>query len=206
MPRCRGGRFAREARIRLGSRPPARPEPQNRLASLAHHRRWRLCGRGQVRHPSCPARLRLDGFLIACARRGVAERVIDDARAASRRFDDLAILHGGDRATLMSLLRQAASGSAGGGTADAGADRAAEAVRRQAWQASGEIWGTQSGSYLAAAVLAPASSDPDRIDDLSITAEVGIRRLRTARPGWSPDSGFTTTTRAIPADRLCLAP
>jgi hypothetical protein len=119
-----------------------------------------------------PGPAALEGFLSACSVRGVPEPLLDAVRQASGRFDDLAVLHGGDRASLMSLFRQA-----GGPEGSTSSDRAAESVRRQAWQSNGEIWGTQTRAYFAAAILAPGSQD-GRVDDLSITGEVGIRRLR----------------------------
>lgn len=133
-----------------------------------------------------PGAAALEGFLEACQARGVPGDLVDAVRDASRRIDDLAVLHGGDRASLFSLLRQASAREG-----DTGAERAAEAVRRQAWNANGEIWGIQTRAYFAAAVLAPGS-EPGRIDDLSIAGEIGIRRLRAGAPRVIAGLGFHT--------------
>lgn len=138
-----------------------------------------------------PGPVALEGFLQACGREGVAVPLLDGVRAAIRRFDDLAELHGGDRASLMSLLRQAGP-AAGEGLGDRGAaERAAESVRRRAYLANGEIWGIQTHAYFATALLAPGSIE-GRVDDLSLTGEIGVRRLRPDAVRVISGMGFQT--------------
>ncbi|MCC6320738.1 MAG: hypothetical protein IT438_04800 [Phycisphaerales bacterium] len=147
---------------------------------------WRIAD-AEERSPLqvLPGPVALEGFLLACAGEGVSVELLDEARAAIRRFDDLAELHGGDRASLMTLLRQSRGGRGEGAEWGepgheglAAAERAAESVRRRAYQANGEIWGIQTRAYFASAILAPGSM-PGRLDDLSLAGEMGVRRLRT---------------------------
>lgn len=133
---------------------------------------WRIVETGEEEMPAqvLPGPTALEGFLRACGARGVPPDRLEAAREASRRFEDLAVLHGGDRASLMSLLRQAA----GGAPID---DRASESIRRQAFHANSEIWGIQTQTYIATAILAP-SEQHGRVDDLALVGEIGVRRLR----------------------------
>lgn len=168
------------------------PEPADNASALARalglNRKiawqvWRIIEDDRCLPPAqvLPGRSALEGFLRACGHKGVPESMLNSVRVALRRFDDLALLHGGDRASLMSLLRQSAVPSVSAPGSDSAPsqinDRASESVRRQAFLANSEIWGVQTRAYFAAAILAPGG-EPGRVDDLSLAGEIGVRRLR----------------------------
>ncbi len=131
---------------------------------------WKIAHQSEM--PGYPGGLpgpaALAGFARSAGEAGVPREVVVRIEDAVRGLENLAVLHSGDRASLYSMLRWASR------PRNAGVD---EAVRRQAFQANSEIWGIQSQAVFQAMLLAPGS-EPGRVDDLTLSGEVGIRRLR----------------------------
>lgn len=132
---------------------------------------WRIIDAqpGELPLESLPGPVALEGFLKACTVQGVPSALCEPVLEASRRFDDLALLHGGGRPALRAMVRLSSASTL--------SSRAQESVRRQAYLANSEILGLQSHAIFGTAILAPGSQ-PGRIDDISLAGEIGVRRLR----------------------------
>lgn len=131
---------------------------------------WRIAfARTAEDYPDAlPGPAALAGLTRAADIRGVPASVLSGVEDAVRGLESLALVHSDDRASLLSMLRWAAPPEAATIT---------EAVRRQAFQANSDIWGLQSRALFTVALLAPGSA-PDRVDDLTLSGDVGIRRMR----------------------------
>lgn len=131
---------------------------------------WKMAHDGDL--PGYPGGLpgpaALAGFARSAGEAGVPREVVVRIEDAVRGLENLTVLHSGDRASLYSMLRWASR------PRKAGVD---EAVRRQAFQTNSEIWGIQAQAVFQAIVLAPGT-EAGRVDDLTLSGEIGIRRLR----------------------------
>lgn len=111
----------------------------------------------------------VDIFLEAARARQVPAELIDQARGALRDFDGLIEVHAGDRVTLEMMM---------GGFATRSRDKIDTGHRRAAFRAQSYLWGVQAKTHLRAGFIAPAASDPTRLDIVSIRGFVGFRRIR----------------------------
>lgn len=132
---------------------------------------WRVItapdGLAAARYIPGPANMR--DLLRTMGRLGIPETLLERAADASARFERLVAEHAGDRRTFDSMVRSFA-----------GADGEKEDLRqrRAAFQASSHIWGVQAEAMAMSMILRPSDDDPDRLDEIGIRGEYGVRRLR----------------------------
>ena len=112
-------------------------------------------------------------LLAAAEARDVPRPVIENIRAAFRRFEEFAAEHGGDREGLTSLLR---------GIASEKDDQYEVKVRRSLFRAHAHVWGTQVQMQVRTAISFPKPS-PASVEDVAlIMGDIGMQRLREREP------------------------
>jgi hypothetical protein len=129
--------------------------------------------RGLSEVGNVPARPSIRRLLQAARRRNVSKRIVDRVDAAFVRFDELAIEHGGDREGLFSIL---------GGRAGTGAEQFDLKVRKAAFRANAHIWGSQARMQVRTLIHQIAPGRKYREDDILISADIDLQRLRQSDP------------------------
>ncbi len=116
-----------------------------------------------------PRRTPLEGFLAAAAQTGVPDEVLEPARSAFERFEDLVRRHAGDRKTFDSMIAQ---------WSGAASDRMDVTQRRASFRAHRHLVGLTAKADLGAYIFHPSAEEPDCIDLASIRGWIDLRRLR----------------------------
>ncbi len=149
---------------------------------------WQVWTLAKSKHASeavsvIPGRGAIAQFIKAARKRKVSKDVLSLLKNASLGIDALVEVHAGDRTSLETMLK-AVAGEEG--------IKITEATRRTAFRANSEIFGIQSDVWFTVNILWPGS-EPDRIDVVSLTGMVGLRRLRPNAP--CIFTGFMSTKR-----------
>lgn len=131
-----------------------------------------------------PGQVGLERLLEACRERGVGEDVLGAARAAVRRFHDVAASGFGDRRTLEILLANA-------GEESTSIDL--ESARKAMFDGGCAVWGVRADVRLRIMFLAPNRDDPAMLDEADVAGYVGFRRLRRVPWPMSYKAVYTDT-------------
>lgn len=115
-----------------------------------------------------PRRTPLEGFLAAAEQTGVPAEVLESAREAFNRFEELVKRHAGDRKTFDSMIAQ---------WSGAASDRMDVTQRRSSFRAHRHLLGLTAKADLGAYIFHP-SSEPGCIDLASVRGWIDLRRLR----------------------------
>ncbi|MFG0326592.1 MAG: hypothetical protein ACF8SC_04890 [Phycisphaerales bacterium JB037] len=110
-------------------------------------------------------------FVRSVQQAGVPEDAITRFEQAVREFSEMVRLHAGDRQTFDSMISAFESG--------AQAEQSHLEHRRAAFRANRHIWGGSVRAWFATMILAHDEDAPDRVDLVSLTGLVDIKRLRT---------------------------
>lgn len=131
---------------------------------------WQV-GQGTKGCPSSahvPGRAGYRRFLDAAGRAGVLPEVIEHARAAYEKFEELTSTYAGDRATAGSMLS---------GLSEEGRTRMETAIRRDGFRANAHFLGVQAAALYQLDVLLPfVEHEPRRI--VRVRGHIGLRRNR----------------------------
>ena len=119
-------------------------------------------------------------FLRAARRRDVSKGVIAAAEAAFGSFSELVHTHAGSRKAFDMMLA---------GHAQEGRTRADLEQRRQMFEGSSYVWGTQARTKLRLDILAP-SADSMMFDFATVRGFIDLRRLRPNVP-WRISQGYS---------------
>ena len=134
---------------------------------------WKISKVVQGRDPLAivehiPGAAGLDIFLAAAGRVGGDAGLIERARAAYRRFEQLIEVHAGDRASFEMMAR---------GFVDDVSEQAELVHRREAYHGNSYTWGVQARTQLSANIIYPAE-EPGRVDIALVGGLIDLRRLR----------------------------
>lgn len=149
----------------------ARPHHLQRVLGIDKMLAWRI---SKVIHepdvfdavPHLPQASALGRFFRAVERRGVSPARVEEARLAVEAFNEVVLLHAGDRSVFDMVL--AAS-------TDNAHQEMSRAQQRAAFQANSFMWGIQAQAQVSMTFAHPNADDPTRVDLLSAR---GFRRLR----------------------------
>jgi hypothetical protein len=123
--------------------------------------------------PHVPSPGAAKGFFAAASKKGVPDTVVRAAVHAMRGFEDLVVLHAGDRSTFDSMISSLAR--------DEDAGQITLQHRRAAFRANRHIWGVQAKTLLKTMVLRPAE-DSSKMDLVRVEGFLSLRKLRPSAP------------------------
>lgn len=108
-------------------------------------------------------------FFGALARAGVEDHLLQELQDALDEYEQLVLMHAGDRETLEVMLAQIAPTNRA---------REDEASRRLAFQGHCAVWGVQARTQVTCHFVSPKIDDPDKLIVGVYSGLVGMRRLR----------------------------
>lgn len=155
---------------------PTRPQEVSRALGVSQNLTWKAARIIQAPDvfavlPQVPGRAGVDSLLKASKSAGVDPALLEEARTASKRFEEMIRIHADDRATMDLILE--------GRSLETGDTEPLEASRKLAFKGNSGYWGVQAKLRLRVAVLAPNEQDPTQLDTAAMTGLVDVRRLRS---------------------------
>ncbi len=117
-----------------------------------------------------PGRPGLSILLRTMAEQGAPKAALQQVSTAMQEFEDMVVMHCGDRATLDLMISSRVRDNV----------ELRETSRKLAFQGNSAIWGVQSRVRLATHVVGPSGVDRERLDVASIGGVIDHRRLRPA--------------------------
>ncbi|MCA9243455.1 MAG: hypothetical protein KDA32_05845 [Phycisphaerales bacterium] len=157
---------------------PSRPHEVQKALKLDRKLGWKVSRLvsdadpfAATRFMLAPQALRI--FLTAARRKGASDDQIQDVERAARSFDDMIARHAGDRSSFDMLIA--------GLTPE---DRAAADLlhKRLAFQGMSYLLGLQARAHIVALFLNVNPEDNRRVDCVTLSGFVGLRRLREGVP------------------------
>lgn len=162
-----------EALAAVGADPGA-PQAMSRRYGINRNLAWKLSkivhardAYAAVRH--LPGTAGVGILLEALAKAGAGEAEIARLRDAFAAFEEMVVVHAGDRATLDLMLSSRVASDD---------DPGAEASRKLAFQGNSAIWGIHAKLRFGAQIVALNPEHPELIDVISFGGYQGFRRLR----------------------------
>ncbi len=119
-----------------------------------------------------PGRRRMTSLLAAMRQGGATEKAVDNVWRAFDDFERLVQKHSRDRGTLDVMVA---------GTAQRGADRRLENLRKSGYQCNSAVWGVRARVHFGVHVMAP-SILPKKLEALTMCGFLGLERLRAGLP------------------------
>jgi hypothetical protein len=154
---------------------PNRPRDVSRQLGLNHNLCWRVCKIVTARDEfvsahHVPGETALASLLQAARNVGATEPALQGVREAMVAYDEMVLVHSGDRNSLEQLTA--------GLSRDAGSIERVELSRRQAFLGLCGTWGVRADVQHTTMVVAPSRSDPSMLTCVLLAGMVGFRRLR----------------------------
>jgi hypothetical protein len=132
---------------------------------------FKLAGPGDALSlaPHVPSAASMKRLLEAAKEHGISPQRVEQVRTAYEKFEQLVEIHAGDRTSFYSMAR---------GLSDDDETAQTDLQHRKAiFQGHSHYFGMQLQTYLFSVMLKPGSV-PNRYDQVSLRAKLGLRRLR----------------------------
>lgn len=133
-----------------------------------------------------PGRANMRDLLTEFARRDAPAELVERARNHAESFEGLIRRHAGDRRTFDSMVSQWRGEET---------EKVDLEQRRAAFRANSHLWGVQADVGFCTQIMQRSAREPDMMDGVVLTGELGLRRLRRI-----PTAMFTKSIRIADYD------